>query len=223
MIAIEKPNVNPERSPSADSSGVRLQVLMAEHWSLLATRSLAYNESLSRVAMFLSVLSGAVVALALLAQVDYFHEAFTLAAILIVSVVVFVGLATIVRLSALNREDLRSVIGMNRIRRGYLDMHPELEPYFLTGSHDDLQGLMLTVDMDMVPGRWSASNAGHGFQTLPAMLGVIVAVVAGVLGALVASWFTSANLSAIVVGSAVFHGHGCRARVRHPAGLHHVR
>jgi hypothetical protein len=23
-------------------------------------------------------------------------------------------------------------------------MHPDLEPYFLTGSHDDIRGLMLT-------------------------------------------------------------------------------
>lgn len=200
----EQPVLTRERTPTADAASLRLQILIAEHWSLLATRSLSYNESLGRVGMFLSVLSGAVVALALLAQVDHFSDGFHLAAILILSVALFVGLATIARLSAVNREDMRSVMGMNRLRRAYLDMHPELEPYFLTGSHDDLRGLMLTMDMDMVPGRWSAADAGHGFQTLPAMLAVIVAVVAGVLGALVVGWFHAPMLIAVAIAAGVF-------------------
>jgi hypothetical protein len=130
--------VTRKRPTLTDGSSARLQVLATEHWSLLATRSLTYSESFSRVNMVLAVLSGAVVSLALLAQIDHFHEAFIIAAVLILSVVFFVGLVTIARLSALNCEDLRWVMGMNRLRRAYLEMHPELEPYFVTGSHDDL-------------------------------------------------------------------------------------
>ncbi len=50
------------------SPAMRLQILSTEHWSLLASRSLAWNESFSRAGMFLSTLSGAIVALALVAQ-----------------------------------------------------------------------------------------------------------------------------------------------------------
>ena len=46
-----------------DSANIRLQILTAEHWSLMSTRWLTYSESLNRVIMFLSVLSGSVVAL----------------------------------------------------------------------------------------------------------------------------------------------------------------
>ncbi|HTJ61558.1 MAG TPA: hypothetical protein VL333_10255, partial [Candidatus Saccharimonadales bacterium] len=49
-------------------AALRLQMLTTEHWSLLATRSMSWNEAFSRAAMFLSVLSGATVALALVAQ-----------------------------------------------------------------------------------------------------------------------------------------------------------
>src|SRR5438093_728043 len=56
-----------EKQPVRPSDPGVLQVLANEHWSLLATRSLTYNESLSRVSMFLSVLSGAVIALAVVA------------------------------------------------------------------------------------------------------------------------------------------------------------
>lgn len=205
MIA-ERPAAEPKLPLQADNGELSLQVLVAEHWSLLATRALSYNESLSRVAMFLAVLSGAVVGLALLAQVDHFSDGFHIAAILILSVVVFVGLATIARLSAINREDWRCVMGMNRLRRGYLDMHPHLEPYFLTGCHDDLHGLMLTMDMHMTADRWSPRQAAHGFQTLPTMVGVVVALVAGVLGALVASWFGGSSLIVLITAAAIFLG-----------------
>ena len=191
-------------SHASNSANLRLQILTAEHWSLLSTRSLTYSESLSRVIIFLSVLSGCVVALALLAQIDHLRETFLAAAIPVLSVVLFVGVSTILRLSELNREDLRSVVGMNRLRRGYLDMYPELEPYFLTDSHDDLAGLMSTMDMDMVPGRWNVHELAHGFQTLPAMLSVIVGVVAGVLAALVAVWFGASTWIIVAAAFAVF-------------------
>src|SRR5882672_4891931 len=92
----------------------KLQILATEHWSLLATRSLTYNESLSRVTIFLAIMSGAVIALALVAQADPFGPAFISIAIPLLSVVVFAGVATISRLTALNRDDYRWVIGMNR-------------------------------------------------------------------------------------------------------------
>lgn len=57
-------------------TSVRLQILATEHWSLLATRSLTWTESFSRAQMFLSVLSGAVVALALVAQATSFGDGF---------------------------------------------------------------------------------------------------------------------------------------------------
>lgn len=95
-------------------------------------------------------------------------------------------------------------MGMNRLRHAYLEMHPELEPYFLTGSHDDLRGVLLTVDMDMVPGAWRGHDAAHGFQTLPATLGVIVAVVASVLAALIAGSLGVSTLAALTLAVAAF-------------------
>jgi hypothetical protein len=50
------------------SPALRLQILSTEHWSLLASRSLAWNEVFGRTGMFLSALSGAIVALALVGR-----------------------------------------------------------------------------------------------------------------------------------------------------------
>jgi hypothetical protein len=204
MTSSQTPMADHGQPAVLDPSSARLQILATEHWSLLASRQLTYTEALSRVSMFLAVLSGAVIALALLAQVTSLHQTFSLIAILILSVVMFVGVATVGRLAALNREDGRWVMAMNRVRRGYLEMHPELEPYFTTGSHDDARGIMVTMGMTAPIGRPKLSDAAHGFQTLPAMVGVIVSVVAGVWAALIIATFGLATAVALIVGVVAF-------------------
>ncbi len=195
----EGPRLSGTPESTADA---RMQILATEHWSLLATRSLTYTESFSRVSMFLAVLSGAVIALALIAQAERFGTTFVLIAFLMLSVVIFVGVATIARLMGLNRDDMRWVIGMNRLRHAYVELHPDLEPYFVTGRYDDLRGVLLTLGVDSIPKR-SRLSVVHGLQTLPGMLSVIVSVVAGGLAALfVVAVFASpeAGLIAAVAG-----------------------
>src|SRR5207245_3051189 len=170
------------RDPAA---AAKLQILATEHWSLLATRTLTYNESLSRVTIFLSILSGAVIALALVAQVSRFGPAFIAIAIPLLSVVVVSGISTIGRLMQLNGDDFRWVVGMNRLRRAYLEIHPELEPYFMTSGHDDLPGALQTIGYPLATGR-RVGSVLHTLQTLPGMLSVIVASVVGGIGALTA-------------------------------------
>src|SRR5712664_4274867 len=95
--------------PPSRQQSEALQILATEHWSLLATRALTYQESLGRVSMFLAILSGAVIALALVAQADRFGPTFIWIAILTLLVVLFSGVATISRLMQLNRDDFRWV------------------------------------------------------------------------------------------------------------------
>src|SRR5712691_7681620 len=171
----------PGHDPEASA---KLQILATEHWSLLATRSLTYTESLGRVTMFLAILSGAVIALALVAQADHFGPTFIAIAIFVLSVVLFAGIATIGRLMQLNGDDFRWVIAMNRIRHAYLEMHPELEPHFMASQYDDLHGALQTLGIDDVTAGRGLGSAFHLLQTLPGMLTVIVAAVAGAIGAL---------------------------------------
>ena len=173
------------RDPAAST---KLQILATEHWSLLATRTLTYTESLSRVTIFLTILSGSVIALALVAQVSRFGPAFIAIAIPLLAVVVFTGISTIGRLMQLNGDDFRWVIGMNRLRHAYLELHPELEPYFITGHYDDLSGALQTIGYQLATGR-RVGSVLHTMQVLPGMLSVIVASVVGAIGALAALAF----------------------------------
>jgi len=180
-----------------------LQILATEHWSLLATRSLTYQESLGRVNMFLTILSGAVIALALVAQADHFGPAFFAIAIFMLVVVFLTGVFTVARLQALNRDDFRWVLGMNRLRNAYIDLHPELEPHFTTSSHDDLRGALQTLGIDPV-GADRLGSMFHGLQTLPGMLSLIVASVGAAIGGLVAAGFGAAPVVVLLCGLAAF-------------------
>lgn len=192
-----------DERPPARSSSEKLQILATEHWSLLATRSLIYQESLGRVNMFLAILSGSVIALALIAQADHFGTAFTAIAIFMLAVVFFTGVATIRRLMMLNRDDYHTVVGMNRLRHGYFDLHPDVEPYFITSQFDDLPGTLRTLGIAVE----TAQGMGtffHGFVTLPGMVGVIVAAVGGAIGGLAAIGFGGPAYVAIIAGAVVF-------------------
>jgi hypothetical protein len=155
------------------------------------------------VNVFLAILSGAVIALALVAQADRFGPTFILIAILTLAVVLFAGLATISRLTQLNRDDFRWVIAMNRLRHGYLDLHPELRPNFTTSPYDDVPGALQTIGIDVTAARGLGSSL-HVFQTLPGMLSVIVAAVAGAMGALGVLATGLPPLVVVLVGAAVF-------------------
>lgn len=192
-----------ERQPPTPSQSEALQILATEHWSLIASRSLIYQESFGRVNMFLAILSGAVIALALIAQADRFGSTFIAVAIFMLAVVFFVGVATVRRLLMLNRDDYVMVLGMNRLRHGYLERHPELEQNFTTSQYDDMLGGLRTMGIDVATGQ-GVGNVFHGFVTLPGMLGVVVAAVGGAIGALAASGFGAPVYGVIIVGAVVF-------------------
>ena len=190
--------------PPTRKDSEAIQILATEHWSLLATRALTYQESLGRVNMFLAILSGAVIALALVAQADHFGPAFTSIAIFMLGVVAVVGLFTVARLISLNRDDFHWVMAMNRIRNAYLEMHPELEPNFFTSPHDDLPGVARSMGIEPNVGRSEVGSIVYGLATLPGMISVLVAAVVGAIWGLVAAGFGSPPPAIVLLGIAGF-------------------
>jgi hypothetical protein len=161
-------------------------ILATEHWSLLGTRAMIWNEAMSRTAIFLTVLSASIVALALLADATGFGGRTTTVALVLLPVVFLLGLATYGRLVQINSEDVAITRAMNRLRHAYLVMAPDLRPYFSTGHHDDERGIATTYLM------------GHGrhLQTWPHFLVTTPTIVATVDAAL-------ATAIVVLVGLAV--------------------
>jgi hypothetical protein len=73
----------------------------------------------------------------MVAQATDFGDGFVAFALVLLPVVFFLGAVTIVRLTQVAWEDGVWVQGLNRIRHAYLELAPELEPYFVTSHYDD--------------------------------------------------------------------------------------
>lgn len=176
---------------------VRVQILVTEHWSLLATRGMTWNEMFSRAGMFLTVVSASVVALALMAQATEFGDNFRRFALLLLPIVLLIGLATQTRLADARTEDTLLVAGMNRLRSAYLELAPDLEPYFITGRHDDMAGIAITYGFSgrIRPTRVLAST--------PVFVGIINAAIAGVLSALAADALGVSTTGYVLIGTAI--------------------
>jgi hypothetical protein len=173
---------------------IRLQILSTEHWSLLASRSLAWSESFTRASMFLSTLSGSIVALSLIGGVDGFNDPFFVVALVVLPVDLFVGIGTWLRMGGANYHDAVTVAGMNRIRAAYLEIAPELAPYFVMGVHDDAPGIGIT--MAVPPG---TAPIVHLIAGTPTLVMVLNAIVAGAIAAIVAFRFAGTEASVTVL------------------------
>jgi hypothetical protein len=163
----------------ATGNGPHAQFLATEHWSLLATRSMTWNEIFSRTGTYLTVLSATVIALSLVANATGFGQDFLTFALLVLPVVLLVGVGTYFRLVEADIEDAWLVIGMNRLRHAYIELAPELEPYFVASHHDDAPGMMQTYSFRRRVG------LTHWLSGSPVIVGTIDAVVTGVLTAVV--------------------------------------
>jgi hypothetical protein len=178
-------------------AALRAQLLATEHWSLLATRSMTWSEIFSRTGTFLTVLSAAAVALSLMAQATGFGQSFRAFALVVLPIALLVGLGTYVRLVEADIEDAWLIVGMNRLRHGYLELAPDLEPYLVTSPHDDFPGVLQTYSFRRKLG------IIHLLSGSPFIVGVIDAVVSGLLGSLAFQAIQESGPAHIFVGCAL--------------------
>jgi hypothetical protein len=113
--------------------------------------------------------------------------------------VYFLGVVTVARLSQVNAEDARWVQGMNRIRHAYLELAPELEPYFVTSPYDDRAGVLQSSMALRRPFRRT-----QAFVAIPGVVGVVNSVVAGATAAVSAIGLDLGLAAALAAGVAFF-------------------
>ena len=186
-------------APGGLGSPHALQILTTEHWSLLAARSLGYTEAMSRASLFIAALSGAVIALALVGQATDFGTGFVAFALVLLPVVYFLGVSTFARLAQVNYEDAVWMQGMNRIRNAYLELAPELEPYFVTSRYDDEQGIRLSLAATRRP-----MSPLQPFVAIPGVIVVIDSVVAGAIAGIAGLGLDVGVGGALALGGVAF-------------------
>lgn len=192
-----------DRRPGKSQSVARndIDLLSTEHWSLLSTRAMGWNEMAGRTHMYLTALSGTVVALALAAQGTDFGPQFVWFALGLLPPLLFIGVVTFVRLVYLNREDARWLQGMNRIRHAYVEASPAIERHLVTSPYDDARGLYRTYAADL-----PATQNLHALFTTPGMVSVINAVIAAVIVGIAAQPLNLETAQSALISVAAFAG-----------------
>jgi hypothetical protein len=197
-----------------------VDILTTEHWSLLSARNLGYQEILSRTTIFIAVVSGALVALALLADASNFGRHTLWLAMLFISVALLIGVATFARAVLINYEDARCVAGMDLLRHAYLRIVPELEPFFVSGHE-------VTADRSALAHgrRQRLGNLGRSLTTTSAVVAALNSLLAGALasdgGALCRAsptLFVSVGAGVSIASAALHVGYAARFRRRHRPG-----
>jgi len=123
---------------------LRAQMLATEHWGLLAARSTAQSEVLTRITIFLTLVSAGLLTIGLLGQATGFDAWFPVAALAILGFLCLIGLLTQIRVMNVGEEDMMYVVAMNRLRGAYADLDPGIERYFLAALQDDQAGMERT-------------------------------------------------------------------------------
>lgn len=176
----------------------RLQILATEHWGLLAARSTAQSEVLTRITIHLTLVSAGLVTIGVLGQATRFRTWFPAAALAILGFLALVGILTLMRVLAVSEEDMMFVIAMNRIRAAYAEIDPTAAGFFLASTHDDRVGMTVTYSF--------LRRRGSGEQMLgsSAMLSALVnATVAGLFSGGLGTVLGASTGGAIMIGVAV--------------------
>ena len=161
----------------------RLQILATEHWGLLAARSTAQNEVLTRISIYLTLVSAGLITIGLLGQATGFRSWFPAAALAILGFLTAVGLLTLIRMLTVAEEDMMFVVAMNRIRGGYADVDATAAEYFLASTHDDFVGMAVT---------YSFLRHRSGFEQVLGSSLIMSALVTGSVGGMFAGGLCAA-------------------------------
>ncbi len=158
-------------------------MLTTEYTVLMSALSAAWSASLTRTSLFLGVLSAAGVAFGFASVGGLDSTTALVVAFLVLLLVLFLGIATFVRLVEVQRESMVYVTGMNRIRRFMQEAAPAAGPYLVLPVSDDETALYRSIGTGM-RGRPPRLRLLHLTVQTQGIVGVVTAVVAGGCGGL---------------------------------------
>jgi len=192
--ADREPQLMPSsKSPTgAQPSSALISALTTEHYTLQAARTSTIVEANGRSSLFLSAVSGATVALALVAQLNQLGETFHVFAFTILPALLMLGIMSYARLADLAVHDAYYARAIGRIRSFYFDVAgKDARRYWLLSAGDDQLAVMRHAGQRLT--RW------HHWTHQATAVAAITAVIAGVLGSLALTTTTALPLPATAV------------------------
>jgi hypothetical protein len=181
-----------------DRQQALITFLTTEHFTLQGVRTGSVSETNSRLQIYMGFVSMSVLALALVAQVSGFGNAFFAFALVLLPVAYIFGVATGARLLQTWVEWFTAGQAMARIRRFFVDFAPEARNYLTMPTTDDPMTTLTAIGI-------RAGGPLRGYVTAYAVVAIVNSVIAGAFGGLLAERiFHRGVVSAIAGGVFLF-------------------
>jgi hypothetical protein len=165
-----------------------------EHFNLQTARAVTVSEANGRASIYLAAVSGNLVALAFIGQMSRLGAAFYAFALILLPVLAFVGAVTFARLVQSSMEDIAYAHRIGLLRAFYLQLAPELEPYFVVVPAARAPAPCDEAEEGLSPNAWQLTLTAAG------MVAVVNSVVIGACAGLV---LEAAGVRALAVPIAV--------------------
>jgi hypothetical protein len=181
-----------------------VQILTTEHFNLQTARSATISEAVGRLSIFLTTISGVLIALGFAGQVASFGTTFKVFTLVLLPALLLLGITTCARVAQTSMEDIHFLRGISRIRHFYVEVAPEIADYLVGSIHDDAASGMRGMGLQW--SRWQP------FLSIVSLIAMVNSMIAGVLAALIVAWAADPAIPAVVVvglvvGLAVFACH----------------
>jgi hypothetical protein len=188
----------PQQRFAGTTESTVLTIATTEHYNLQTARAISVSETVGRAGMFLTTVSTTLVALAFAGDVTHFGRPFLVLGLVSFLSLLFLGVVTFERVVQASIEDVAAAQRINRLRRLYLELVPELGGYLQAPVASDLASAVLRGEGKR-PNRWQL------VLTVAGMVGVINSVIAGVVaGALTSRVVPGVLWASVAVGAVVF-------------------
>ena len=170
-----------------------LSMITTEHFVLQGARAATISESTGRAGMFLSAVSGGLVALGLIATATRVGSAFYAFGLALLSTLALIGLMTFQRVLQTGIEDHGYARRISRLRAFYFERVPQLTDY-----------MPRVPAQEVISARGLSAGRGQGFLTTAGMVAVVTAVlVGGFAGLLCSALFDHRLAPALSAGAVV--------------------
>ena len=186
------------KQQSRELSSQLVTIMTTEHYNLQTGRAMTVSEANGRASLFVGAVSSGLIALALVAQLSHLGTAFLVFSLVVLPTLLFMGLITFGRLMQSGLADVTYARGINRIRHLYLEYAPDMQPYFILGSHDDEE---LILQQESMLHTWVQSFLG-----MASMVAIITSVLAGSFLGMLFILFALPLWGCIVAGGMGFLG-----------------
>src|SRR6266487_4332138 len=181
----------------SELSSQMVTVITTEHYNLQMGRSMTVSDANGRSTLFISTVSGALIAIAFAGQTSHMGTAFFVFSLVLLPSLFLMGLITFERVLQSGIEDLIYARGITRIRHLYLEYAPQLRPYFILSVNDE--GRQPVLNVGTHPSWWQV------FLTTAGMIAVINSVLVGAfVGLLLSTLFTFSLLVCTSAGVVIF-------------------